>query len=147
MRLSDIPAPIGAHKSKKIVGRGPVSGHGKTSTRGTKGAKARAGRGVYQGFEGGQMPLIRRIPKRGFTNRFRRYIQVVNVNSLNVFKDESIIGPNELKEARLVHNIDEPIKILGKGELKKKLTVNANKFSKKAKEIIEKIGGKTQLIC
>lgn len=146
MRLSDIPAPPGVHKSKKMVGRGPGSGHGKTSGRGTKGAKSRAGKGVYPGFEGGQTPLIRRIPKRGFTNRFKIFTQIVNVSSLNIFKDESTVGPKELKGTRLIDDALRPVKILGDGVLKKKLTVNAHEFSKKARETIENLGGKTQVL-
>lgn len=147
MKLTQIPAPAGAHKRRKIVGRGPGSGHGKTSGRGTKGAKSRAGKtGVYLGFEGGQTPLMRRIPKRGFTNRFKRYSQIVNIGSLNIFKDDVSIGPQELKDARLINSVTEPIKMLGDGLLKKKLTVNAHLFSKKAKDTIEKLGGKTQVL-
>jgi large subunit ribosomal protein L15 len=134
-------------KQKKRVGRGPGSGHGKTSCRGHKGQKARAGFELRASFEGGQMPLIRRIPKRGFVNKFRKVYQVVNLSWLNQkFEKDAIINPLALKEKGLISKIDVPVKILADGELEKALVIKAHGFSKRAKEEIEKKGGKTELI-
>lgn len=137
--------PAGAHKPKKLLGRGPGSGHGKTSTRGSKGQTSRAGRDFYAGFEGGQTPLIRRIPKRGFTSRNRLEVQIVNIKDLDRIK-EALIGPAQLAAVGLIRDLDRPVKILGTGELKRPITVQAQAFSRKAKEIIAGAGGKVEIV-
>lgn len=128
-------------KSRKRIGCGSGSGHGKTSGRGTKGQKAHS-KGPKAGFEGGQMPLVRRIPKRGFTNKFRKEYSVVNVERLNVFPDGSEAGAAEMLKAGLVKTDELPVKILAGGELKKSLTVKAGSFSGGAVKKIESAGGK-----
>ena len=147
MKLNKIEQPAGAVKVNKRVGRGTSSGTGKTSGKGHKGQNARSGGGVRPGFEGGQLPLFRRLPKRGFNNyEFRTEYAVVNVGDLNDFKDGSVIELKNLKESGLVKKEKDGIKILGSGELTKKLTVKANKFSSTAKEKIENAGGKIEVI-
>lgn len=144
--LENLKPPVGAHRKKKLLGRGPSSGHGKTSTRGIKGQTSRAGRDFYLGFEGGQMPLIRKIPKRGFTNiRFKKIYQIVNIGSLAKIK-EQIIEPQLLEQKGLIKDKNKLIKILGQGELTKSLTIKAHAFSKRAKELIEAVGGKVEVI-
>ena len=134
-------------KVRKRVGRGPGSGLGKTSGKGHKGQNARSGGGVRPGFEGGQLPLFRRLPKRGFNNyEFRTEYAIVNVGDLNDFKDGSVIELSNLKESGLVKKEKDGIKILGNGELTKKLTVKANKFSSTARVKIENAGGKIEVI-
>ena len=135
-----------ARKSRNRVGRGPGSGNGKTSGRGQKGQKARSGGGVRLGFEGGQTPLARRLPKRGFTNFNRKVFAIVNVESLNVFENDTVVTPELLIETGLVRKELDGIKILGQGELEKKLTVKANKFSGSAVSTIEQAGGKVEVI-
>jgi large subunit ribosomal protein L15 len=132
--------------SRKRVGRGPGSGLGKTSARGQKGQNSRSGGGVRLGFEGGQTPLARRLPKRGFTNFNRKEYAIVNVEALNRFEDGTDVTPALLKEAGLVKKELNGVKILGEGELTKKLNVTAAKFSKAAKEAIEKAGGKAEVL-
>ena len=132
----------GAKKRKKLVGRGPGSGHGKTSTRGHKGQRSRSGRDFYLGFEGGQSPLIRRVPKRGFNHRKRHNYQIVNINSLNRFSKDSIVDAASLLKSGLIEDARGLVKILGDGDLAHLLTVKAHKFSKGAGERIEKAGGK-----
>ena len=134
MKLDELQSPPGANKRFKRVGRGPGSGRGKTSTRGHKGQKARAGGGVRPGFEGGQMPLQRRLPKRGFTNIFKKEYAIVNIRDLNRFEDGSEINPEVLQNAGLINSIKDGVKILGDGELEKKLTVRAHKISRQAEE-------------
>ncbi len=146
MRLEELKAPAGANKSRKRVGRGTGSGHGKTSTRGHKGQKSRSGGGVRPGFEGGQMPLQRRLPKRGFNNIFKKVYAIVNVEDLNIFPDGSEINPDILQEAGLVKGIKDGVKILGDGVLEKKLDVKAHKISKQAEEKIVAKGGKVEVI-
>lgn len=146
MRLDELKSPPGANKRTKRVGRGIGSGHGKTSTRGHKGQKARSGGGVRLGFEGGQMPLQRRIPKRGFTNIFRKEYAIVNVQDLNCFDDGTIVTIELLKEAGLVKKITAGVKILGDGELEKKLTIQVHKCSQQAEEKITAKGGKFEVI-
>ncbi|NQU73370.1 MAG: 50S ribosomal protein L15 [Candidatus Omnitrophica bacterium] len=148
MKLSDIGLPKGANRPKKRIGRGSGSGHGKTSCRGHKGLKSRSGGhgGPRLGFEGGQMPLIRRIPKRGFTNKFKKAFQVVNVGDLNKFRKDAVVSKVELLQENLVKNPKISVKILGDGEITKPLTIKANNFSKTAVEKIEKAGGKTEII-
>lgn len=147
MKLNEVGAPIGANRKTKRRGKGSGSGHGKTSCRGRKGAKKRSGRTTRPGFEGGQMPLIRRIPKRGFNSLFRDAYQVVNVESLNRFDANSTIGPAELKKAGLIGSTQEPIKILGTGKLNKILTIKAHKASGSAKKLIEAAGAKLELMA
>lgn len=147
MKLHTLAPNEGATKERKRLGRGVGSGTGKTSGKGHKGQNARSGGGVRPGFEGGQLPLFRRLPKRGFNNyEFRTEYAVVNVGDLNDFKDGSVIELKNLKESGLVKKEKDGIKILGSGELTKKLTVKANKFSSTAKEKIENAGGKIEVI-
>lgn len=146
MRLQDLSPVEGSKKAPKRIGRGHGSGHGKTSGRGHKGQKARSGGGVRPGFEGGQMPLQRRIPKRGFNNIFAKKIVAINVGALNVFEDGSVVDTAMLRERGIVKNSFDGIKILSKGNLEKKLTVKANAFSEAAKQKIESVGGKAEVI-
>ena len=147
MKLNELKYTDGAKFDAKRKGRGTSSGMGKTSSRGQKGQKARSGGGVRPGFEGGQNPLFRRIPKRGFNNyNFRVRYAVINVSDLDRFSDGAEITPELLKEMGLVKKQLDGIKVLGKGTLSKKLTVKASVFSKTAKEKIEKNGGKAEVI-
>lgn len=146
MKLEELKSPPGANKSSKRVGRGIGSGHGKTSTRGHKGQKARSGGGVRRGFEGGQMPLQRRVPKRGFTNIFKKEFTIVNIKDLNCFDDGTTVTIELLKEAGLVNKVKTGVKLLGDGELEKKLTVQVNKVSQQAEEKITARGGKVEVI-
>jgi large subunit ribosomal protein L15 len=146
VNLEDLKSPAGANKKTKRVGRGPGSGHGKTSTRGHKGQKARSGGGVRLGFEGGQMPLQRRIPKRGFTNIFGKEFAIINVKDLNCFEDGTEVTPELLKEAGLVKSYKDGIKVLGDGDLEKKLTIKVHKISKQAEEKVTAQGGKVEVI-
>ena len=146
MRLGEIRAPEGATKKKKIVGRGPGSGHGKTSTRGQKGQRARSGSGIRVGFEGGQMPLTRRIPKRGFTSKFKKIYQILNLAQLKAFEGSSVVGPAELFKSGLIKDENKPIKILGDGEISKPITIKAHAFSSSAIEKIKQAGGVAELI-
>ena len=147
MKLYNIKPAEGATKTRKRVGRGTGSGLGKTSGKGHKGQNARSGGGVRPGFEGGQLPLFRRLPKRGFTNAmFKTTYAVLNLDDLNKFEENTEITPELLKEMGILKNQLNGVKILGNGTLEKKLTVKANQFSKKAKEEIEKLGGKAEVI-
>ncbi len=146
MKLEDLKSPPGANKRIKRVGRGIGSGHGKTSTRGHKGQKARSGGGVRLGFEGGQMPLQRRLPKRGFTNIFKKEYAIVNVKDLNIFADGTEITPELLYNAGLVKKVKAGVKILGDGDLDRKLVVKAHKISKQAEEKVTAKGGKVEVI-
>jgi large subunit ribosomal protein L15 len=146
MELSNLKPKKGARHAKKRVGRGPGSGHGKTAARGEKGQKSRSGYSGKRGFEGGQMPLHRRLPKRGFTNIFKKDYAVVNVSDLERFDNGAAIDETTLRQAGLVKGQHDGVKVLGDGELSKKLTVSATKFSKSAREIIEKAGGTCQEI-
>lgn len=143
--LYNLKTPKGAHKKKKILGRGPSSGHGKTSTRGSKGQTSRAGRDMYLGFEGGQTPLIRRMPKRGFINRFKKEYQIVNLENLKNINDK-IVTPQILEAKGLIKNKDKLIKILGDGEIKTAVTIQAHAFSRKAQEKITASGGKFEVL-
>ncbi|HVZ61252.1 MAG TPA: 50S ribosomal protein L15 [Terriglobales bacterium] len=145
MNLSNIRAPKNASEKRKRVGRGMGSGMGKTSTRGHKGQGSRSGSRLMRGFEGGQMPLHRRLPKRGFTNIFRTEYAVVNLEQLAGL-GESTITPETLRKSGLVKR-KLPIKVLGDGELSKALNVTAHKFSKSAQEKISKAGGKTEVVA
>ncbi|HSE63017.1 MAG TPA: 50S ribosomal protein L15 [Thermoanaerobaculia bacterium] len=138
------PAP-GATRPRKRVGRGPGSGHGKTAGRGHKGQKSRSGYRHQRGFEGGQMPLHRRVPKRGFTNIFRVEYDVVNIGALDAFEAGDSITPAKLAERRLAHG-RRPVKILGDGKLAKALTVSAHKFSASARSSIEAAGGRCEVL-
>lgn len=149
--LSTLKPAAGARKKRKRIGRGQGSGHGGTSTRGHKGAGSRSGTRFIPGFEGGQMPLVRRIPKRGFTSPFRTEYQVVNVDVLGKLSSDGkvqggIITPEVLAKLGVVKKASAPVKILGNGELSTRLDVSAHAFSKSAQEKIEKAGGKAQTI-
>jgi large subunit ribosomal protein L15 len=144
MNLSNIRAPKKANSGKKRVGRGMGSGMGKTSTRGHKGQRSRSGSRMMRGFEGGQMPLHRRMPKRGFTNIFRKEFNIVNLEKL-VALGQTTITPEVLRKAGVI-NTKHPVKILGDGELSTALTVHAHKFSKSAQEKITKAGGKFEVL-
>ncbi len=146
MKLHDLKPAFGATTAPKRLGRGVGSGLGKTSGKGHKGAKARSGGGKRAGFEGGQIPLMRRLPKRGFTNKFRTELVAVNVDRLDVFEDGMTVSPVELIQYGIIKNVEDGVKILGNGEITKKLTVQANKFSASAKEKIEAAGGKAEVI-
>ncbi|WP_198493444.1 50S ribosomal protein L15 [Listeria monocytogenes] len=146
MKLHELKPSEGSRKERNRVGRGTGSGNGKTSGRGHKGQKARSGGGVRLGFEGGQLPLFRRIPKRGFTNINRKEFAIVNLDVLNRFEDGTEVTPEFLVETGIIRNEKSGIKILSNGNIEKKLTVKANKFSAAAKEAIEAAGGKTEVI-
>jgi len=142
MSLNDLRPPRGMKQPKKRIGRGQGSGNGKTAGRGHKGAKSRSGFHYKRGFEGGQMPLHRRVPKRGFHNPFRVEYEVVNLDTLEArFDAATVVTPELLREHRLVQSANKPIKVLGRGELVKQLTVRAHKFSGKAAEKIAAAGG------
>ena len=142
MKQHELAPPKGAKHKRQRVGRGDASGRGSYSTRGMKGQKARAGGGVRRGFEGGQLPLVKRMPHlRGFTNIFRIPYSVVNVELLEGFESGSAVGPNELKLTGLIRNNSKRVKILGEGDITKPLTVTAHSFSKSARSKIEQAGG------
>ena len=147
MKLHSMYPNPGATKERKIVGRGTSSGHGKTSGKGHKGQNARSGGGVRPGFEGGQLPLFRRLAKRGFNNyNFRTVYSTVNVEDLNRFEDDTVVTIELLKEVGLIKKELDGVKVLGSGELTKKLTVRANAFTRSAIEKINNNGGKTEVI-
>jgi large subunit ribosomal protein L15 len=146
MKLHELKAVPGSRKAPKRKGRGTASGQGKTAGRGMNGQNSRSGGGVRLGFEGGQMPLYRRIPKRGFTNIWREEPAIVNVGDLNVFDEGAEVTADILKEKGLIKKTNSGLKVLGDGKLEKKLTVKANKFSKSAMETIEQAGGKAEVI-
>ena len=147
MSLSNLRPPKGAKHAKKRVGRGPGSGHGKTASRGHKGAQSRSGFRFKRGFEGGQMPLHRRVPKRGFTNPFRVEYAIVNLDALaEIFEAGSSVTPELLRERGLVRDSKAPVKVLGRGEFAKKLTVRAHKFSETAAKKIAEAGGVAEVI-
>ena len=146
MKLHELSPAEGSKKEAKRVGRGHGSGWGKTAGKGHKGQKARAGKGMRVGFEGGQMPLQRRIPKRGFNNIFRKYVVAINVGTLNKFEDGAVVDIAALADKGIVKNSFDSVKILSNGTLTKKLTVKANAFSKGAVAKIEAAGGKTEVI-
>ena len=146
MKLHDLTAAPGSVQERKRIGRGQGSGQGKTAGKGHKGQKARAGHGMRPGFEGGQMPLARRLPKRGFNNIFGTTYAPVNVSALEKFEDGAEVTAESLREAGIVKNALDGVKILGNGTLTKKLTVKAAAFSASAKEKIEAAGGKAEVI-
>ncbi|SIT87764.1 50S ribosomal protein L15 [Edaphobacillus lindanitolerans] len=146
MKLHELKPATGSRKERNRVGRGPGSGNGKTSGRGANGQKARSGGGVRPGFEGGQLPLFQRLPKRGFTNINRKEYAIVNLDTLNRFEEGTEITPELLLETGMVSKEKSGIKILGNGKLEKKVTVRAHKFSASAKEAIENAGGSAEVI-
>lgn len=145
MFLHELKSPVGSRKKRKIVGRGRGSGHGKTSGKGHKGQKARAGRGILLGLEGGQVPLIRRLPKFGFRSKSPILNQVVHVESLNRFANGAAITAESLKNEGLISSVNKPFKILGDGEIKKSVIVKEGSVSKSAQEKITKAGGKIEI--
>lgn len=146
MRIHTIQPAVGAVKSDKRLGRGIGSGLGKTSGKGHKGQWARSGGGVRPGFEGGQTPLARRLPKRGFNNKFAVKYDIVNLDALNIFEEGTVVTPELLADLRIVTNKNNGVKVLGNGQLTKKLTVKADKFSASAKAAIEAAGGVAEVI-
>ncbi|ANB58800.1 ribosomal protein L15 [Anoxybacillus sp. B7M1] len=146
MKLHELQPAPGSRKERNRVGRGIGSGNGKTSGKGHKGQNARSGGGVRLGFEGGQTPLFRRLPKRGFTNINRKEYAIVNLDTLNRFEDGTEVTPELLLETGVISKLKAGLKILGNGQIEKKLTVKAHKFSSAAKEAIEAAGGKTEVI-
>ncbi|MHC1720049.1 MAG: 50S ribosomal protein L15 [Clostridiaceae bacterium] len=146
MKLHELSPAAGSRKAPKRVGRGTGSGLGRNAGKGEKGQKARSGGGVRPGFEGGQMPLYRRLPKRGFTNIFAKEYSALNVDRLNIFEDGTVVTPELLLEKKIVKKSKNGVKILGNGDLQKKLTVKAAKFSKVAAEKIEAAGGKVEVV-
>ena len=146
MELSNLKPKKGSRHAKKRVGRGPGSGHGKTAGRGEKGQKSRSGFSRMLGFEGGQMPLHRRLPKRGFTNIFKKEHAIVNLSDLERFDNGATVDEASLRQAGLVKGKHDGVKVLGNGELTKKLTVHAAKFSASARKAIEAAGGTCQEI-
>ncbi len=146
MRLHELRPPEGASKAPKRKGRGMSSGLGKTAGRGQKGQKSRTGSGIRRGFEGGQMPYFQRLPKRGFTNIFKQRWNIVNVSDLTAFEAGTVITQEILLEAGLIRNLRDPLKVLGNGELDRKLEIKAHRFSKQAVEKIETAGGKAEVI-
>lgn len=147
MKLHELEKNIGATHKRKRVGHGPGSGLGKTSGRGQKGQKARSGGSINPVFEGGQLPLYRRLPKRGFSNsRFKTVYAVINIEDLNVFDNGTVVTPTLLKEKKIIKNQLDGIKVLGNGKLEKKLTIQAHKFSETALEKIKESGSKAEVI-
>ncbi|HEY5673507.1 MAG TPA: 50S ribosomal protein L15 [Malonomonas sp.] len=146
MDLSNLKPAAGSTKNRKRIGRGPGSGTGKTAAKGHKGQKARSGGSIKPGFEGGQMPLQRRLPKRGFTSLNKQVFAVVNLSDLDVFDAGTVVGLEALGSAGLIGSVKDGVKILATGELSKALTVQAHKFSKAATEKIEAAGGKVEVL-
>ena len=147
MRLHDLSSPAGAKRKPKRKGRGQGSGLGKTAGRGHKGQNARSGGGVRPGFEGGQMPLYRRVPKRGFNNKiFAKVYALINIEDLNVFEDGLTVGYEQFKEKGLVNKLYDGVTVLGRGEINRKLIVSATRFSKTAAAKIEAAGGKIEVV-
>jgi large subunit ribosomal protein L15 len=146
MKLHELKPAEGSRKTRNRVGRGIGSGNGKTAGKGHKGQNARSGGGVRPGFEGGQMPLFQRLPKRGFTNINRKEYAVVNLDKLNGFAEGTEVTPELLLETGVISKLNAGVKILGNGKLEKKLTVKANKFSASAKEAVEAAGGTAEVI-
>jgi large subunit ribosomal protein L15 len=146
MRIEDIRPAEGSTKNKKRVGRGVGSGHGKTSCKGHKGQKARSGGTKGAGFEGGQMPLQRRIPKRGFTNIFKKEYAIINLDTLEALKDDAVITPELLIEKGVIKKMKDGLKVLANGNIQRPVTIKANAFSASAAAKIEAAGGKTEVI-
>lgn len=146
MKINELSPAEGSRKKRKRVGRGPGSGHGKTCCRGHKGQRSRSGGGVRPGFEGGQMPLHRRLPKRGFTNIFKKEYNILNVEDLNRFEPNAFLDADAFKQAGLIKKMMDGIKLLGTGEITHPVVVRIQKVSKAAKEKVEAAGGKVELI-
>jgi large subunit ribosomal protein L15 len=146
MRIHDLSPVKGSKKRRKRVGRGPGSGHGKTSCRGHKGQNSRSGGGAPPGFEGGQMPLHRRLPKRGFTNIFKKHYSLIHIRDLNRFTPNSTLDIEALENAGLVKRIKDGVKLLGDGEISHPLVIKVHKVSKTAREKIENAGGKVEVV-
>lgn len=146
MKLYELSPIPGSKKPLKRKGRGAGSGNGKTAGKGHKGQKSRSGGGVRPGFEGGQMPLHRRLPKRGFVNIFAKQYETVNLFKLDAFEDGSVVDADALLQAGIINKVGDGVKILGMGDLSKKLTVKAAAFSESAKQKIEAAGGKTEVV-
>jgi large subunit ribosomal protein L15 len=147
MKLHELSSPGGSTKKRKRIGRGPGSGHGKTATKGHKGLLARSGGGKRPGFEGGQMPLARRLPKHGFTNLFQTRYSVVNLKSLANLGTIDEVTPQTLVDARLIKRKSQPVKILGHGDMNRPMVIQAHKFSKSAEEKIRAAGGRAEVIA
>ncbi len=146
MKIHELSPADGSRKTRKRVGRGPGSGHGKTSCRGHKGQKSRSGGGPRLGFEGGQMPLQRRLPKRGFTNIFKKRYNIINIKDLNRFEPNASLDTEALKKAGLVKRLEDGIKLLGNGEVAFPVFIKVHKVSNSAKEKIEALGGTVEII-
>lgn len=146
MKLHELSPAAGSVSEVKRKGRGPGSGNGKTAGKGHKGQNARSGGGVRIGFEGGQMPMTRRLPKRGFNNIFAKKYAIVNVEALNAFDNGAVVSAAELLEKKIIRKEEDGLRVLGNGELTKKLTVKANAFSDSAKAKIEAAGGKVEVV-
>ncbi len=146
MKLSELRPPEGSRKKRKRIGRGDASGHGGTSTKGHKGLKARSGHSSRPGYEGGQMPLARRIPKKGFKNIFRKEMIIVNLDQLNRFSGEAPVDAAALLAGGVIRKIGDGVKVLAKGTIERALTVRVNAISQSAKEKIEAAGGKVEVI-
>ena len=146
MKLHELSPAQGSAKKPYRKGRGPASGNGKTAGKGHKGQNARSGGGVRPGFEGGQIPLYRKLPKRGFTNHFAKKYAIVNVSDLNRFENGAVVDAEALLAARIIRDTMDGVKVLGNGEITKKLTVKVNAFSESAKAKIEAAGGKAEVI-
>ena len=146
MKLNELKSAPGSKKRSKRIGRGPGSGHGKTSCRGHKGQNSRSGGGVRPGFEGGQMPLQRRTPKRGFTNIFKKRYAILNVKDLNRFDANSVVDPAALREKGMITKVYDGVKVLGNGEIQVPLTVRVHKISSSAVQKIEKAAGTVEVI-
>ncbi len=146
MQAHQLRSPAGSRKRRKIVGRGRGTGHGKRSGRGQTGQNSRSGRGVLAGYEGGQSTLLRRLPKVGFNSKWPNAYQIVSVESLNRFKDGDVVNPDSLKDANLIKSLRRPVKILSDGDIKKKLTVHAHRFSGTARDKITKAGGTAEVL-
>jgi large subunit ribosomal protein L15 len=146
VRLHELSPPAGAREKGKRKGRGIASGLGKTSGRGHNGQRSRSGSGVRRGFEGGQMPLFQRLPKRGFTNIHKLKWSVVNLEALSRFAEDTVVTPELMQEEGLLKSLRDPVKVLGRGELERKLVVQAHGFSKQARAKIEAAGGKAEVI-
>ena len=146
MKLHELSPAAGSVTDVKRKGRGPGSGNGKTAGKGHKGQNARSGGGVRIGFEGGQMPITRRLPKRGYNNIFAKTYAIVNVEALNAFDNGAVVGTEELLAKKIIRKAEDGLRVLGNGELTKKLTVKANAFSESAKAKIEAAGGKVEVV-
>ena len=146
MKLHELSPALGSTKEAKRIGRGHGSGNGKTAGKGHKGQKARSGRGIRAGFEGGQMPLQRRVPKRGFNNIFASRYAIVNVSDLNVFEADAVVDVQALQDKGLVNKTYDGVKVLGNGDITKAITVKASAFSESAKSKLEAAGGKAEVI-